>query len=148
MVIDQEPDDEDLSILKPMMEHEKTLNLPPFSYNITWSLRCTPKEGFLEEHKSVTICAEYTREHVYILNPQVIIALGRAANMQLTDMTNKSMDEVRKNGYFFYHYPVVPSFGLKDIKSARNDVERSQVKQKIFRDLKKVRSLLQGDNDE
>lgn len=148
VLLRQEPSKDQLEMLKTMMEHPDTVRISNRMYHITWSLKCrgeTP--GDFDETSSVEVCSEHTRDHVFLINPQVIFAMGRAANMQLTQMKAKSLDDVRETGYKYFHYDVVPSYGLEDIE-ATEGTEQKRIKSLIWQDLLKLREKIEREEHE
>ncbi|HPP23345.1 MAG TPA: uracil-DNA glycosylase [Candidatus Saccharicenans sp.] len=107
---------------------------------ITNVVKCRPPENRTPRPDEVKACSPYLLHQIELINPRVIVALGKVAAEFLLQ-TNKSMSELRGHFGQFKDIPVMPTFHPAYL--VRNEGNR-EIKRMVWEDMKKVVKLLES----
>lgn len=105
---------------------------------ITNIVKCRPPENRDPQSEEIWACHSYLLEQIELIQPKVIIALGRFSSHFLTQ-TQMSMSALRGNFYDFHGAKVMPTFHPSYL--IRNEGNKA-IKKKVWEDMKKVMALL------
>jgi len=103
-------------------------------------VKCRPPENRTPRPDEVKACSPYLLRQIELINPAVIVALGKVAAEFLLQ-TNKSMSELRGHFGQFKGIPVMPTFHPAYL--VRNEGNR-EIKRMVWEDMKKVMKLLES----
>jgi len=102
-------------------------------------VKCRPPENRTPRPDEVKACSPYLLRQIELINPRVMVALGKIAAEFLLQ-TNKSMSEIRGHFGQFRDIPVMPTFHPAYL--VRNEGNR-EIKRLVWEDMKKVMKLLE-----
>ncbi len=107
---------------------------------ITNVVKCRPPENRTPRPDEVKACSPYLLRQIELINPRVIVSLGKIAAEFLLQ-TNKSMSDIRGHFGEFKGIPVMPTFHPAYL--IRNEGNR-EIKRLVWEDMKKVMKLLES----
>jgi DNA polymerase len=105
---------------------------------ITNVVKCRPPQNRTPYKKEIEQCAPYLLEQIEMIDPQVIVALGKVAADFFIE-SELSMSLLRGNFYEFKKIRVMPTFHPSYI--VRNEGNR-EIKKMVWEDMKKVMAVL------
>jgi len=105
---------------------------------ITNVIKCRPPQNRTPYKKEIEQCAPHLLEQIEIINPKVIIALGKVAADFFIE-SDLSMSLLRGNFYEFKEIRVMPTFHPSYL--IRNEGNR-EIKKMVWEDMKKVMAYL------
>jgi len=103
-------------------------------------VKCRPPENRTPRPDEVKACSPYLLRQIELINPRVIVALGKIAAEFLLQ-TNKSISDLRGHFGQFEGIPVMPTFHPAYL--VRNEGNR-EIKRLVWEDMKKVMKLLES----
>jgi len=101
-------------------------------------IKCRPPENRTPRPDEIQACSPYLLRQIELVQPKVIVALGKVAAEFLLQ-TTKSMSEIRGNFGEFRGIPVMPTFHPSYL--VRNEGNK-EIKRLVWEDMKKVMKLL------
>jgi len=115
-------------------------------------LKCRPPENRDPEAEEIEACAPFLHTQIWLVQPKVIVALGRFAGNLLTGEPFMSMGKLR-TGLWTYEnaktqmsVPIVPTYHPTYVLRKRGSVVERQTKLKVISDLQKaLRYVEEGD---
>lgn len=119
----------------------KIINAMSFARNdvyITNIVKCRPPENRDPHSEEISACHNYLLEQIELIEPKVIVALGRFSSSFFTQ-TQMSMSALRGNFFDFHGVKVMPTFHPSYI--IRNEGNKT-IKKMVWEDMKKVMALL------
>ena len=122
---------------KLLTEFLDSINLKRDSIFITNTVKCRPPENRNPEPQEINACSHYLDMQIKIIQPKVIILLGKiAANRMLNK--NKSISELRGKKFFLKNYsiPIIVFYHPAYI------LRRPSQKPKVWQDLKFLQEIL------
>lgn len=105
---------------------------------ITNVIKCRPPQNRTPYKKEIEQCAPYLLEQIEMINPKVIVTLGKVAADFFIE-SDLSMSLLRGNFYEFKKIRVMPTFHPSYI--IRNEGNR-EIKKMVWEDMKKVMAFL------
>lgn len=105
---------------------------------ITNIIKCRPPENRDPQNEEISACHSYLLEQIEIIQPKVIVALGRFSSHFFTQ-TQMSMSALRGNFYDFHGVKIMPTFHPSYL--IRNEGNKT-IKKMVWEDMKKVMALL------
>ena len=103
-------------------------------------VKCRPPENRTPRPDEVKACSPYLLRQIELINPRVIVALGKIAAEFLLQ-TDKSISDLRGHFGQFEGIPVMPTFHPAYL--VRNEGNR-EIKRLVWEDMKKVMKLLES----
>lgn len=141
VVVDSIRNEDERKMLTFMLENPKCLGLPPAAYNVSLAVRCAPNGSYDNWEMSADTCAQFTHEHIFNLDPAIVLVMGSIAARQVTVTETRTFDEIRRQGATFHYYPVVVTYGLDDLRVASPE-DQKRMKKEIWLDLLNLREKL------
>jgi DNA polymerase len=100
-------------------------------------VKCRPPGNRDPQHEEMAACSEFLDRQIELIQPQVIVALGRVAARRLTG-SDKPMGALRGRWTSYRGIPLIPLFHPAYL--LRNEL----AKRAAWEDLKKIHQRLQG----
>lgn len=107
-------------------------------------VKCRPPNNRDPQKDEVEACMPFLEEQINILNPKVIVCLGRVALNNLLN-TNHPISRVRGKLFSYMDIPVIPTYHPAFILHKRDREEISRVKWETWSDMEKVMAIVKGD---
>ena len=104
-------------------------------------LKCRPPNNREPMADEVSACLPYIKQQITLLNPRVIVCLGRVALNNLLQ-TNYSMGRVRGKRLEYQDIPLIPTYHPSYILHKRSTDEISKAKWQVWEDMQNVLSIL------
>ena len=106
---------------------------------ITNILKCRPPQNRDPHPEEVTLCTPYLDKQIELVNPRLLLAVGRIAAHYLLKRTN-SLESMRQaiHHYGIHHIPLIVTYHPAYLLRNPND------KKKAYEDLKFVKKTLAG----
>ncbi len=107
-------------------------------------VKCRPPNNRDPQKDEVEACIPYLEQQIKILNPKVIVCLGKVALNTMLN-ANYPISRVRGNLFSYMDIPLIPTYHPAFIlhKKSREDVSR--VKWETWSDMEKVLAIVKGD---
>lgn len=106
---------------------------------ITNVVKCRPPENRIPAKEEIQICSSYLIRQIKLIQPKVIVSLGRVPTEFFMPSGRRGMSELRGNFIEFGGLPVMPTFHPSYL--IRNEANRD-LKRQVWEDMKKVMSRL------
>jgi DNA polymerase len=104
-------------------------------------LKCRPPNNRNPMKDEVDACLPYLKRQIEVLNPKVLVCLGKVALENLLG-AQYSISRVRGQRFEFSGVPVIPTFHPSYILRQRLQSEISKVKWNVWEDMQKVLSIV------
>ncbi len=104
-------------------------------------VKCRPPGNRNPRIDEAAACIPYLQRQIEILNPKVMVCLGRVAlNFLLNN--DESITKARGKLFYYYDIPVIPTFHPSYILHQRTKQAISDAKWKVWDDMQKVLEIL------
>ena len=107
-------------------------------------VKCRPPNNRDPQKDEVESCIPFLEDQIKILEPKVIVCLGKVALNNLLN-TNHPISKVRGQLFKFMGIPVIPTYHPAFILHKKDREEISRVKWEMWRDMEKVMAIVKGD---
>lgn len=104
-------------------------------------VKCRPPNNRDPLKDEVASCLPFLKRQLEILNPKVIVCLGRVALNNLLN-TNYSISKVRGNKFKYFNIPVIPTYHPSYLLHKKERSEISRVKWEMWEDMEKVLNIV------
>ncbi|HUU05357.1 MAG TPA: uracil-DNA glycosylase [Patescibacteria group bacterium] len=104
-------------------------------------VKCRPPNNREPQKDEVETCLPYLSKQIAILQPKVIVCLGRVALNNLLG-TSHSMGRIRGQLLSFHDTPLIPTYHPSYILHKKNKEEISRTKWEVWEDMQKVLALI------
>jgi len=104
-------------------------------------VKCRPPNNREPQKDEVDACLPYLSKQIAILQPKVIVCLGRVALNNLLG-TNHSMGRIRGQLLSFHDTPLIPTYHPSYILHKKDKEEISRTKWEVWEDMQKVLALI------
>jgi uracil-DNA glycosylase len=108
---------------------------------ITNVVKCRPPNNREPQRDEVEACLPYLSRQIAVLQPKVIVCLGRVALNNLLG-TSHSMGRIRGQLLSFHDIPLIPTYHPSYILHKKDKEEISQAKWEVWEDMQKVLALI------
>jgi uracil-DNA glycosylase family 4 len=108
---------------------------------ITNVVKCRPPNNREPQRDEVEACLPYLSRQIGVLQPKVIVCLGRVALNNLLG-TSHSMGRIRGQLLSFHDIPLIPTYHPSYILHKKDKEEISQAKWEVWEDMQKVLALI------
>ena len=106
-------------------------------------VKCRPPNNREPLKDEVETCLPYLLRQIAILQPKVIVCLGKVALNNLLG-TSHSMGRIRGQILGFHDIPLIPTYHPSYILHKKDKEEISRAKWEVWEDMQKVRDYLQS----
>lgn len=107
-------------------------------------VKCRPPNNRDPQKDEVEACLPFLKDQIKILDPKVIVCLGKVALNNLLN-TNYPISKVRGQLFKFMDIPVIPTYHPAFILHKKDRDEVSRVKWETWSDMEKVLAIVKGD---
>lgn len=107
-------------------------------------VKCRPPNNRDPQKDEVEACMPFLEDQLKILDPKVIVCLGKVAMNSLLN-TNYPISKVRGQQFNFMEIPVIPTYHPAFILHKKDREEASRVKWETWSDMEKVLAIVKGD---
>jgi DNA polymerase len=104
-------------------------------------VKCRPPNNREPQKDEVETCLPYLSKQIAILQPKVIVCLGRVALNNLLG-TSHSMGRIRGQLLSFHDTPLIPTYHPSYILHKKDKEEISRTKWEVWEDMQKVLALI------
>ncbi|MFH2108378.1 MAG: uracil-DNA glycosylase [Chrysiogenia bacterium] len=104
-------------------------------------VKCRPPNNREPQKDEVETCLPYLSRQIAILQPKVIVCLGRVALNNLLG-TSYSMGRIRGQLLSFHDTPLIPTYHPSYILHKKDKEEISRTKWEVWEDMQKVLALI------
>ena len=104
-------------------------------------VKCRPPNNREPQKDEVETCLPYLSRQITILQPKVIVCLGRVALNNLLG-TSHSMGRIRGQLLSFHDTPLIPTYHPSYILHKKDKEEISRTKWEVWEDMQKVLALI------
>lgn len=107
-------------------------------------VKCRPPGNRDPQEEEVNACLPYLKKQIEILQPKVLVCLGRIA---LNNMMGGEYSITKVRGQLFQYegIPLIPTFHPSYILHQRSREGISKAKWEVWRDMEKVMAILKGE---
>jgi DNA polymerase len=114
---------------------EKVLNIPQEKVYITNILKCYLPINYELKESYIDSCKSYITKEIELIKPKIIITLGEIAYQHICSEFHKLKD-IRGNIIQKENYKIIPTYHPNFL------LKNPSLKKEVFKDLKKVKSLI------
>ncbi len=107
-------------------------------------VKCRPPNNRDPQEDEVKACISFLEAQIKILEPKVIVCLGKVALNNLLN-SNYPISKVRGQLFSFMDIPVIPTYHPAFILHKKDREEISRVKWEMWSDMEKVMAIIKGD---
>ncbi|MCK5222722.1 MAG: uracil-DNA glycosylase, partial [Candidatus Aminicenantes bacterium] len=107
-------------------------------------VKCRPPNNRDPQKDEVEACLPFLEAQIRILNPKVIVCLGRVALNNLLN-TNHPISKVSWKLFSYMDIPVIPTYHPAFILHKRDREDISRVKWETWSDMEKVMTIVRGE---
>jgi uracil-DNA glycosylase family 4 len=104
-------------------------------------VKCRPPNNREPLPAEVEACLPFLRRQIELLNPKIIVCLGKVALNNLLG-TSHSMGRIRGQLLSFNNIPLIPTYHPAYILHKKEKEEISQAKREVWEDMQKVLTLI------
>ena len=110
---------------------------------ITNVVKCRPPNNREPQRDEVEACLPYLSRQIGVLQPKVIVCLGRVALNNLLG-TSHSMGRIRGQLLRFNDIPLIPTYHPSFLLHKKEKEEISQAKREVWEDMQKALAVISG----
>ena len=104
-------------------------------------VKCRPPNNREPLHDEVEACLPFLHRQIELLNPKIIVCLGKVALNNLLG-TSHSMGRIRGQLLSFNDIPLIPTYHPSYILHKKEKEEISQAKREVWEDMQKVLTII------
>jgi len=107
-------------------------------------VKCRPPNNRDPQKDEVAACIPFLEQQIKILNPKVIVCLGKVALNTILN-ANHAISRVRGKLFSYMDIPLMPTYHPAFILHKKDREDVSRVKWEMWSDMEKVLAIIKGD---